>query len=57
MALTAKYLVHADPSFTYRVYVHLLEEAEQRLFESMDATYGPDTDGHERTEHPHDSAS
>lgn len=37
VALTAKNAGHADPAFTYRVYVHPLAESEEELADAMDA--------------------
>ena len=36
VAVTAKNLGHTDPAFTYRTYVHPLEERERELAERMD---------------------
>ena len=41
VAVTAKILGHADAAFTYRVYVHPLEEREQALMSKMDAPSAP----------------
>ncbi|WP_166785657.1 MULTISPECIES: tyrosine-type recombinase/integrase [Cryobacterium] len=56
VAVTAKILGHADAAFTYRVYVHPLEEREQALMAKMDepsapyvAPYGDYPSEHERT--------
>ena len=38
-AVVAKMLGHSDPSFTYRVYVHPLEEREDALADKLDAPY------------------
>jgi integrase len=47
VAVVAKMLGHADPSFTYRTYVHPLEQREADLADAMDAPYGApyDPDG------------
>lgn len=40
VAVVAKNLGHADPGFTYRVYIHPLEDAEAALAGQMDALLG-----------------
>lgn len=39
VAVTAKNLGHSDAGFTYRTYVHPLEERERQMAERMDAPY------------------
>lgn len=41
IAVTAKVLGHADSAFTYRTYVHPLEEREAALMEQLDAPAAP----------------
>jgi integrase len=43
VAVTAKILGHADAAFTYRTYVHPLEEREKDLMERLDAPSAPDS--------------
>lgn len=57
IAVTAKILGHADPAFTYRTYVHPLEEREAALMDRLDAPlaphpapHGADASEHERTQ-------
>jgi len=40
VAVTAKNLGHSDAGFTYRTYVHPLEDREREMAEKMDAPYG-----------------
>lgn len=59
VAVVAKVLGHADPAFTYRTYVHPLEEREADLAARMDAAdnapaphrapHAPDTHQHQET--------
>ena len=44
IAVTAKVLGHSDPGFTYRTYVHPLEERERDLADRLDAPYVHPTD-------------
>ena len=39
----ASYLVHSDPGFTLRTYVHLMPSADDRMRRAVDAVFaGPD---------------
>lgn len=60
VAVVAKMLGHSDPAFTYRTYVHPLEEREAALAEALDAPRAPhrapdgvDASEHQETPHGH----
>ncbi len=40
VAVVARKLGHSDPSFTYKVYVHPINERDELLAETMDAVWG-----------------